>query len=220
MTSPAPSPLRERTRQLVRAELMTIAMGLFARQGYEATTIDELAQTAGVSKRTFFRYFGSKEELVLGNQESIGQELADALAARPGTESPWLALRRTFDLVIVRMDAHPDRARVLLRMLNETPALMASQLARRSRWRDLLVPHLLDRLDPPVSGESDPRALAMAGAALACYEAVQGTWLSSGGTARVAELMDQAMSALAPLEEHPDQHRAGEPARVAGPPAR
>src|SRR6185369_972906 len=117
MTRPAPVALRERTRRLMRAELMDIAMALFAQQGYEATTIDELAQAAGMSKRTFFRYFGSKEDLVLGNQESIGGELAAALAARPASEPAWPALRRAFDLVLDRMDASPDRAAVLLRML-------------------------------------------------------------------------------------------------------
>jgi len=198
--------LRERTRRLMRAELMDIAMALFAQQGYEATTIDELAQAAGMSKRTFFRYFGSKEDLVLGNQESIGEELAGALAERPADEPPWLALRRAFDLIVDRMDADPDRSAVLLRMLNETPVLLASQLARRSRWRDLLAPHLLYRFDPPVRTDADPRALAMAGAALACYEAVQRTWLDSGRKVRISVLMDQAMSAVTPLE--PDGQRS------------
>ncbi|MEU8803264.1 helix-turn-helix domain-containing protein [Spirillospora sp. NPDC048819] len=200
MTKPAASPLRERTRRAVRGELMDVGMALFARQGYDATTVEEVAQAAGMSKRSFFRYFDSKEDLVLGNQESIGEEVAQALAGRPADEPPWPALRRAFDLVVERMDSAPDRALILLRMLNDTPGLMASQLARRSRWRELLVPHLHARLTPEGASPHDPRPLALAGAALACYEATQATWLASGGTLSVGLLLDDAMSAVAPLE--------------------
>src|SRR6266545_7692516 len=61
-----PLPVRERTRRAVRDELTQLAKDLFVEKGYDETTIDDLAAAAGMSRRTFFRYFASKEELVMG----------------------------------------------------------------------------------------------------------------------------------------------------------
>ena len=193
------SSLRERTRRAVRAELMEVGMTLFARQGYEETTVEAVAQAAGMSKRSFFRYFPSKEDLVLDSQDAIGEELAEALAARPANEPAWVALRRAFDLIVDRMDTVPGRVETLLLMLNGTPTLMASQLARRSRWRDLLAPHLVGRLSGVTGDVALLQAAALAGAALACYEAVQNAWLAAADRPKARSMMDDAMSAIAPL---------------------
>jgi len=198
-TSDAATSLRERTRRAVRAELMEVGMALFADQGYEQTTVEQVAQAAGMSKRSFFRYFPSKEDLVLDNQDVIGEELAEALAVRPADEPAWFALRRAFDLIVERMDDRHERAERLLRMLHSTPALLASQLARRSRWRDLLAPHLVDRISADSPELAGLKAAALAGSALACYEAVQSAWLAAEGRPRVAAMLDSAMTAIAPL---------------------
>src|SRR3954451_1699915 len=84
-----PLPVRERTRRAVRAELAQLAKDLFVEKGYDETTIDDLAAAAGMSKRTFFRYFASKEELVMGKYEILGEQLAEDLAARPADEPIW-----------------------------------------------------------------------------------------------------------------------------------
>src|SRR6266571_6185325 len=81
-----PLPVRERTRRAVRGELAQLAVGLFVEKGYDETTIDDLAAAAGMSKRTFFRYFASKEELVMGKYEVLGEQLAEDLSARPTDE--------------------------------------------------------------------------------------------------------------------------------------
>ena len=195
----APIPLSERKRRAMRVQLSDIAMNLFARNGYDGTTIDDVLAVAGVSKRTFFRYFDSKPELVLGNLEWVGEELAERFAGRPADESPWLALRRSYDRIFERVDADPGRAAALLRMLEETPALTAALLARRSNWRDLLAPVVAERLDPAGSTPDDPRASALAGASLACYEVALRRWLDTARAGELALLMDEAMSALAPL---------------------
>src|SRR4051812_32379863 len=78
-----PLPVRERPRRAVRGELTQLAVDLFVEKGYDETTIDDLAAAAGMSKRTFFRYFASKEELVMGKYEVFGEQLAEDLAARP-----------------------------------------------------------------------------------------------------------------------------------------
>jgi AcrR family transcriptional regulator len=61
-----PVPIREQTRNVMRALIAQTALGLFAEKGFDATTIDEVAVAAGVSRRTLFNYFKSKEDLALG----------------------------------------------------------------------------------------------------------------------------------------------------------
>src|SRR6266536_1666319 len=93
---PLPLPVRERTRRAVRGELAQLAVGLFVEKGYDETTIDDLAAAAGMSRRTFFRYFASKEELVMGKYEFFGEQLAEELAARPVDDPLWASLRPLF----------------------------------------------------------------------------------------------------------------------------
>src|SRR5262245_3911835 len=120
-----PVGLRERTRRAVRTELMATAMDLFAARGYDSCTIDEIAAAAGLSRRSFFRYFSSKEEVVLGNLDALGDAVAARLAERPESEPAWTALRAAFALLVERNDGDPARSLTLLRMLADTPVLRA-----------------------------------------------------------------------------------------------
>src|SRR6266516_1712590 len=97
-----PIPVRERTRRAVRGELAQLAVSLFVEKGYDETTIDDLAAAAGMSKRTFFRYFASKEELVMGKYEFFGEQLAEDLAARPVDEPLWVSRMQELVLDEVR----------------------------------------------------------------------------------------------------------------------
>src|SRR3954469_18002584 len=78
--------LRERKKQATRAALADAAWNLAAEHGVSAVTIDDIAQAADVSPRTFFNYFSSKEEAVLERTAAIGHALAAAIRARPADE--------------------------------------------------------------------------------------------------------------------------------------
>ena len=68
MTTGEPTPgLRERTRRAVHREIAEAGMALFLDQGFEETTVDQIAEAAGISRRSFFRYFATKEDVVLGD---------------------------------------------------------------------------------------------------------------------------------------------------------
>src|SRR6266513_4552741 len=105
-----PMPVRERTRRAVRGELAQLAVGLFVEKGYDETTIDDLAAAAGMSKRTFFRYFASKEELVMGKYEILGEQLAEDLANRPADEPLWASMRQVFGRVADHVENDARRA--------------------------------------------------------------------------------------------------------------
>ncbi len=88
----APS-LQQRKQALVRAELARVAWDLFAARGYEATTVQTIARAAGVSRRTFFRYYSSKEDVLVETSDALADELLAEVAARPAGEAP-LSIRR------------------------------------------------------------------------------------------------------------------------------
>ncbi|MCP9978944.1 TetR/AcrR family transcriptional regulator [Actinomadura madurae] len=75
--------LRERKKQRTRLALIDAALDLFLAKGYEATTIDEIVAAVEVSQRTFFRYFGTKEDVVTSFLSEHDQLMGEALAARP-----------------------------------------------------------------------------------------------------------------------------------------
>jgi len=116
--------LRQRKRARTRAALIAAALELFERQGYEATTIDEIAAVADVSPRTFFRYFATKEEVALG--DDVGPEIISLLAARPADE-PILESVRYVVADSLSLVSVEDRDALLarLRIVYRTPSLRA-----------------------------------------------------------------------------------------------
>jgi AcrR family transcriptional regulator len=199
MPKESPS-LRERTRRAVQAEIVSVATELFARDGFEATTVDDIAAAASISRSSFFRYFATKEDVVLQLMVDAGEQVAAAIGKRPEDESPWVSLRRGFDELVGEMEGHPERAREATLLIRRSPALHAAHLQRCSDWSKLieaqLAPRLLD--GGPIGGEA-LRAAALVGAALACLEAANQAWTAAGRTRPFGALLDDAMSAVAPL---------------------
>lgn len=125
--------MAQRKRQLVSNELAEAALQLLALKGFDAVTIDEIATTAGVSKRTFFRYFASKEDVVVQFLADMGTGIHAELAARPIEERPSVALRHAVWVSIAACGDHSDRAlRVVQLILRTPPCTHAFWSARRS----------------------------------------------------------------------------------------
>lgn len=191
-----PPGLRERMRATVRAEVVEVAHRLFTEQGFDRTTVDQIAAEVGLSRASLFRYFGTKEDIVLGRLEESGRHIAEALTARPDDERPWEALRRAFDVLMRMNEAAPEQALSYLRMLQETPSLRARHYEKQLGWQELLVPEIARRLGVSPDRPEDIRPSALASAALACLDVASRGWVACEGTVPLAVLLDRAMGAL------------------------
>lgn len=197
MPSPLPrTRLQQNKQQAVRNDIAEQAMRLFARNGFDATTIDAIAVAAEVSRRTFFRYFATKEDVVITRIDRLGQELGEALAARPKDESPLLAIRRALDPLVQFCMADPDHATMVAKLMRETPALRACHLDKQDRWQGHVAREVSRRLRPHAENELRPRVIAAA--ALGAFDVAFQAWTGSR-RADLGALVDQAFAALAAL---------------------
>lgn len=128
------STLRELSRQAVRQRVSDIAVELFAERGYDATTVEEIAEAAGMSERTFFRYFPTKDEVFFSRAESDTQELVEHARSRPIEEAPWVALQGAIEHALTSLNSEAEfaRAKQFREILAGSPTLMAHQFSRLS----------------------------------------------------------------------------------------
>lgn len=194
-TGPATT-LAQRKRQLVSDELTEAALQLLALKGFDAVTIDEIVKAAGVSKRTFFRYFASKEDVVVQFLAGMGTGIRAELAARPAAEPPSVALLRAVWVPLGECAGHGDRALRVVRLILRTPALLARFLERQARWRDDLAEELARRLGTDAGTDLYPRMAA--GMALNAFDAVLHRWSAGDGAESPADLIGRAFEVIAP----------------------
>jgi len=119
--------LRLKKQNFVRSEIWNTAVDLFAEQGYDRTTVDDIARAAGVSRRTFFRYFSSKDDVMVQATDTYGDLLVAAVRESAGTEPLQIverAVRRLAAFVVVQ-----PRARPAMRIVQESPSARGAQLS-------------------------------------------------------------------------------------------
>jgi AcrR family transcriptional regulator len=137
-TSPAP-----------HTAVMVAALDLFGRQGFEATSVEQIAQAAGLSRSTFFRQFGGKDDVVFADHELLLDMLRDELA-RPH-ENPWVAVRDASLKVFRHFASDPELARRRYAVVREVPALREREIVTVFRYERLFDEYLrqaLPGLDP------------------------------------------------------------------------
>jgi len=115
--------LRQRKRQQTRERLTRVAMALFLDRGFEATTLDDIAAAADVSRRSFFHYFSSKEDVVFAWQEDSITALIAAIAARPANESMLAAAENAISAMVRQLE--PGEALAMARLKRDNLALQA-----------------------------------------------------------------------------------------------
>jgi AcrR family transcriptional regulator len=127
-----------------RLEVVSHALRLFSAQGYDATTVDEIAGAAGISRRTFFRQFRSKEDVVFADHETLLAQAAEHLA-KPHAD-PRLAVCEAAMLVFDRFGALRDVARLRYEVIRDTPALREREILTAHRYERLFADYLRGQL--------------------------------------------------------------------------
>ncbi|TQC43197.1 TetR family transcriptional regulator [Rhodococcus sp. WS4] len=188
-----PIPIRQQTRAVMRSLLARTAMELFADRGYDETTVEEIAAAAGVSRRTLFNYFRTKEDLALSGLAEQGERIAARLAQRPPEEDVWTSLRASFH-VLEEIETTAERRLEIVTLLFGNDSLRAGHAEKQARWRESFAPLIESRLP-----DSDSRALearAIASAAITCLQAATEEWLHRGGRVDLFDLYDTAVRAV------------------------
>ena len=187
-----PAPARGRPPSTSRASVDRVALEMFATRGFEETTVDDIATALGVGRRTVFRYFASKNDIVWGDFDRVlerlradledqGDDVAviDAIAAAAVSSNRYPA------------DQQPDlRARMTL--ITTVPALQAHSMLRYADWRAVIAEYAAHRRGE-TAADLIPQALGFAalGASMAAFS----VWVRDGGD--LERLLSQSYAAVA-----------------------
>jgi len=182
-----------RRRRLVRDEIGRIAVDLFVERGFDDVTVDDIAAASGISQRTFFRYFATKDEIVLGFSRRLDRRLVEALDARPAGEGPVRALREAYRETS-RIDPD-DRARVskLAGVLARTPELRTRSSGGHVDVADSVTSRVAARMGVPADDQR-ARVFAVAATAVAAVEFHR--WAQGGGRGDLSENLGRVFDLL------------------------
>jgi len=158
--------MRDRKRQVVRDEVARVAWELFGREGYEATTVEEIAERAGISRRSFFRYYSSKEDVVVGTSDALAEDFLAAFRARPAGEPPLEAIRCALRPVVLDKVRDAGQAHAIMRLLRESPTLRRAMMERHARMEERLARLLARRIGADPRRDPTPALLAFVARAL------------------------------------------------------
>lgn len=174
-------------------------MHLFASQGYEATTVDEIAAAAGVARRTFFRHFRSKEEAIFPDHEDTLVRVAKVLESAHPHEHPLDTVCRGITEVLRMYAESPEISVERYRLTREIPILREREIASVARYERLFTRYLLGQFDEGAhrDGDDDPLlAEVAASAVVAAHNHVLRRWLRAGGKGDVEPQLNHAFGVL------------------------
>jgi TetR/AcrR family transcriptional regulator, regulator of mycofactocin system len=188
-----PAVARGRRPATSREDVARAALDLFNRQGYDETTVDEIAAAVGVSRRTFFRYYDSKREVVWGEFDAELVRLEQKLASA-STDEPMMDVLRRAVVATNRFGAGElDELRIRMGLISSVPTLVAHSAVRYAEWCDVVAGFVAGR----IGGTPDdlgPQTVARAalGAAMAAF-----TCWARYGTDDLTGEVDRAFRLLA-----------------------
>lgn len=192
-TNPSPG-LRERKKIKLRRTIQTAALRLFESQGYEHTTVEQIAEAAETSTTTFYRYFPTKEDVVLDNDASPLFETT--AAARPAGEPLTATVRAAMGAVVAAAEADRDLTLARMRLIATVPALESRYAGEERRTIELLTGLLADRTGRPAD---DYQLELIAFVLAAVLFTASRRWVADQGDTPLAALVDQALTTVEPL---------------------
>ncbi len=183
--------LRDRNRLKKREALVEAAFELFEARGFEATTVDQIAEAAEVSRRTFFRYFSCKEEVVFPFMAERLAAFEAALADHDG--APAQRVRHACLAMAQEFDDHKEELLRQQRLVAQSPALLAFDQKQDLDWEQAIAAVLQQGRR---SEAAHRRAQIWAGAIMGAVRASLRTWFQNEGRGDLVELGREALDHL------------------------
>jgi AcrR family transcriptional regulator len=187
--------LRERKKLATRTALHEAALRLVAEHGLDHVSVDDIAERAGVSPRTFFNYFSSKDDAVLGLDPEASARQVSSFLARPPGETPIEALRAVARVQAAEMAEDTDLWPLRLKVIDSTPALLGRLAAAFGEGERALAEAVATRTGSRVGADAYPTLLA--GVAGVAMRTALHRWLAGDFTTALPALLDEAWDLLA-----------------------
>jgi AcrR family transcriptional regulator len=185
--------LRERKKQQARAAMVEATVSLSFERGFDVVTVEEIAERAVVSRRTFFRYFASKERAFFDGHEARLVRFRESLTRPSGAEAPYARVRRC--LLELAVDYDADRARFTerFRVIEQSRTLLVYDLDLDRRFEAAIV----EVLSPASSDPTERLRAQVVGAALfGVVRAVLRHWFHNPDSAPLVQLGEDALQLL------------------------
>jgi AcrR family transcriptional regulator len=188
--------LRERKKDQTREALAKAAFELFSLKGFEATTAAEIAAAANVSRRTFFRYFPSKDELLFIDNEPRLERFREHLSVRQPDDDAFAPVYRACLAMAEEFMGERDKILARLQIIEASPVLGKQERQQDLEWEEAISVALLTGLAAP-SPRARRKARLIAGAVFGAIRAALAEWLQGGGEANLVERAEEGLALFA-----------------------
>jgi AcrR family transcriptional regulator len=166
------------------------ALELFGERGFDQTTVEDIATRAGVTKRTFFRHFSDKREVLFGGGDEFQQFFVDSLADAPASAAPLEAIALTLEAVGAAFSDRREVARQRQLVIAASAELQERELVKLASIAAALAGTLRER------GVAEPTASITAETATAVFRIAFERWVGAGDRRELPELIRESLEAL------------------------
>lgn len=189
------SGLRARKKRETRARLIAAALELAAERDVDEVTVADIAARADVSRRTFFNYFSSKEQALVGSSPERAEQLAALMAARPPDEDVWTAMRAALGDLYATDDQRTDRSWVSrVRLARAHPSLVGELREYFAHLEEVLAAEVARRMGDQPDGLHPHLVVALA---MATIRVAIDHWLERDDDSPLPAAIDEAMAMVA-----------------------
>jgi len=163
-------------------------------QGFEATTVEDIAAAAQVTSRTFFRHFPTKEDVILGQAEELLDRVRVALDAEPDDEPVMTAVTNAVMTLADDFEEHRHHHLIRARIMAETPSVQGRERQLHQAWEDLITHDVARRLgtDPA----DDPRPALIAATTVTTLRVARQRWLADNGRSHLPDLAEELLELI------------------------
>lgn len=173
-----------------RSRLEQAALALYGERGFENTTVAEIAARAGLTERTFFRYFADKREVLFGGAGALEELLVNAVAGAPSTATPLEAVAAGIEAAGARLQERRPFARRRQAVINASSELTERELIKMASLASALAAALRTR------GTPEPAATLTAEAGIAVFRVAFERWVTETGERDLPQLMRESLDEL------------------------